>query len=127
MLFLVYINNLPDAIKSYKKLFANDIKLFSNVCINIEIDRLESNLQSIKKWSDDWQMVFKINKCSVLQLRHKNTRHNYKCKSQKGNVKLGHSISEKDLGIIMDPQFDFSSHTDNIASWANHQLGLIID
>jgi len=43
-LFLRYINNLPDAIKSCMKLFADDTKLSGNVSYNDKIDRLKSDL-----------------------------------------------------------------------------------
>jgi hypothetical protein len=125
MLFLVYINDLPDALISCIKLFADDTKLYSSVSSNTNIDLLESDLQSLMNWSGDWDMEFNASKCSVLHLGNKNIIHKYKCSSQGVIVELANSSSERDLGIVMDSKLDFGCHINNIVNKANRQLGLL--
>ena len=59
LLFLVYINDLPDELKSNAKFFADDTSLFTidkdkNESANI----LNDDLQLISNWAYKWKMLF---------------------------------------------------------------------
>ena len=59
LLFLVYINDLPNELKSHAKLFADDTSLFTIVKDkNESANILNKNLLSISKWVYDWKMLF---------------------------------------------------------------------
>ena len=50
LLFLVYINDLPDGLKTNAKLFADDTSLFSIVNdVNVSYNELNSDLSEINK------------------------------------------------------------------------------
>ena len=57
LLFLIYINDLPDGLRSNIKLFADDTSLFS-VVKNKEgsASDLISDLDMISKWAYNWRM-----------------------------------------------------------------------
>ena len=59
ILFLIYINDLPDGIKSICKIFADDTSLFSKVkdknCSTVE---LNNYLKTISNWAIEWKMLF---------------------------------------------------------------------
>ena len=59
LLFLVYINDLEDGIKSHVKFFADDTSLFSivrNAVVSAE--ELNHDLDKIQTWAHQWKMCF---------------------------------------------------------------------
>ena len=59
LLFLIYINDLPDGITSICKIFADDTSLFSKVLdINESANKLNTDLEKITKWAHQWKMQF---------------------------------------------------------------------
>ena len=58
-LFLVYINDLPNELKSTVKLYADDTSLFSIVRNKNESANIfNKDLLSISKWAHNWKMLF---------------------------------------------------------------------
>ena len=59
LLFLIYINDLPDGLSSNCKLFADDMSLFSIVHdLTISSSELYSDLAKISEWAFKWKMSF---------------------------------------------------------------------
>ena len=59
LLFLVYINDLPDGLQSNIQIFTDDTSLFSVVHNpNLSSDVLSSDLSLIKSWAYQWKMSF---------------------------------------------------------------------
>jgi hypothetical protein len=59
MLFLLYINDLPDAVTSPMRLFADDATVLKIYSDPSECQyALSEDLQSTSDWSDKWRMVF---------------------------------------------------------------------
>ena len=59
LLFLIYINDLPNESKSNVNLFADDTYFFTIVKDKSENDNtLNNNLMLISKWAYDWKMLF---------------------------------------------------------------------
>ena len=64
LLFLIYINDLPNELKSNAKLFADDTSLFTIVKDKTESANILSNdLSEISKWAYDWKMLFNPDPC----------------------------------------------------------------
>ena len=68
LLFLIYINDLPNELQSNAKLFADDTSLFAvandkNVCANI----LNNDLLAISKWAFNWKMLFNPDPKNLLK------------------------------------------------------------
>ena len=58
LLFLIYINDLPDNLNSLVKLFADDTSLFSTVhdpTLSAKI--LNDDLSRISEWAHKWKML----------------------------------------------------------------------
>ena len=57
LLFLIYINDLPDRLTSICKIFADDTSLFSKVFnINESANDLNTDLEKIRQWAYQWIM-----------------------------------------------------------------------
>ena len=68
MLFLLYINDINNAITSQIKLFADDSVLYRNIHNQNDQVILQNDLDTISSWAEKWLMKLNINKCSVLSI-----------------------------------------------------------
>ena len=75
VLFLIFINDLPDNIRSSVRLFADDCVLYRNIHSLQDCLTLQEDLTSLGQWEANWQMKFNVAKCHsmrVTQHQHHN-------------------------------------------------------
>ena len=68
ILFLVYINDLPEQVKSRVKLFADYTAISLALSLHIEAQVLQNDLLSLEKWEQMWDMNFNPSRCQVLHV-----------------------------------------------------------
>ena len=67
LLFLIYINDMPDGLKSSVKLFADDTSIFGIVKNkNDSAKDLTHDLSLISKWAFQWKMLFNLDPTGSL-------------------------------------------------------------
>ena len=99
ILLVLYMNDLPDIVKSTAKLFADDTKLYNQVTRdNSEgADQIQHDLETLEKWSDTWLLRFNASKCKCMHMGHENPARCY--------ILNGETIQaldeEKDLGVYL--------------------------
>ena len=71
ILFLAYINDLPEQVKSRVRLFADDTALYLAISSTTEREVLQTDLASLQQWEMMWDMQFNPSKCQVLQITKK--------------------------------------------------------
>ena len=54
LLFIPFINDLPDGIKSDVYLFADDTKIFRNITDGEDKEILQDDLEILENWSNTW-------------------------------------------------------------------------
>lgn len=121
ILFIMYINDLDSNIISKLGKFADDSKLGRGVSCKEDVECLRQDLAKLEKWSEDWQMQFNIDKCSVMHLGWNNIESDYRLNSST----LKKSELERDLGVLIDKNLKFSDHCSKVANNANITLGMI--
>ncbi|KAI8480560.1 hypothetical protein Bbelb_416830 [Branchiostoma belcheri] len=121
ILFVIYINDLPEAVASGIKIFADDSKLYKTVHDKTGEDALQQDLNTVGEWSQAWQLLFNVTKCKVLHLGRTNQKNSYSL----GGQTIEETVEEKDLGVTIDNQLSFHSHTAKAANKGNQVLGLI--
>ena len=62
---VLFINDLPDNIKSAIKVFADDVKLIGNA--NSQSDILR-DLEELEHWEKLWLLSFNVDKCKVVHV-----------------------------------------------------------
>ena len=72
-LFVIYINDIDDGITSSLLKFADDTKLLRKVGTQDDCEALQKDLHTMHKWSEDWQMLFNIDKCKCLHIGYMET------------------------------------------------------
>jgi len=125
ILFLIYINDLPDIVKSSVKLFADDTKLYAEVMSSNDSEKIQEDLNSLAKWSDKWQLKFNADKCKSMHIGRGNPKQEYHMNSGNKEVTIKQTDCEKDLGVTFDERMKFDIHIANIVNKANQRLGLI--
>ena len=69
ILFLVFINDLPEVVKhSSVQLFADDCILFKHIESSGNAMKLQQELTSLEESDQQWQMKFHPEKCTVMRL-----------------------------------------------------------
>ena len=68
ILFLIFINDLPDNIRSSVSLFPDDCVLYRNIYSIQDGLILQEDLTSLVQWEADWQMKFIMAKCHSMRV-----------------------------------------------------------
>ena len=66
ILFLVYINDLPDELSSKVRLFADDTAVYLTIGGSENGKVLQNDLDRLSMWEDRWDMEFNPSKCQVV-------------------------------------------------------------
>ena len=120
-LSVCFINDLPQTISLAVQIFADDTKIYRAISTPEDNSLLQKDLDSVTKWSQEWQLHFNEDKCKVLHLGRNNEGHSY----HMGHTELEATLVEKDLGVHMDHELKFHHHVNTSAKKANKILGLI--
>jgi hypothetical protein len=67
VLFVIYINDLPECVKSDVFLFADDMTIFREIKDDSDASIIQSDLIELFKWSETWLLKFHPDKCKVCQ------------------------------------------------------------
>jgi hypothetical protein len=68
ILFLIYINDISTRAASQIKLYADDTKLYREICDKtLDVQILQADLTHLQDWSKTWQLPFNTDKCEVIQ------------------------------------------------------------
>jgi hypothetical protein len=122
ILFLVYINDLPESITSQVRLFADDTAVYLTVNDKDETT-LQTDLDKLQEWSLKWDMSFNPAKCQVVQVTKSKSPHPtaYMLQGQT----LSTLSSARYLGVDLSNNLSWNTHTDRVATSANRTLGFL--
>ena len=128
LLFLVYINDLPNELKSSVKLFADDTSLFTIVKDkNESANTLNNDLLLISKWAYNWKMLFNPDPSKpaqeVLFSRKKKTQIHPTISFN--NIQVARASHHKHLGILFDEKLNFNQHIDTTILKINKGMSVI--
>ena len=68
VLFVIYINDIDCAVETIIKMLADDTKLYGRVRTKEQAFSIQSSLESVTKWANEWQMLFNLDKCKDLHV-----------------------------------------------------------
>ena len=124
VLFVLYINDLPETVKSDILLFADDTKIMRTITTREDACTLQNDIDSLQHWSHKWLLNFNADKCHVLTIgKFENIRHTHRYKIHERE--LDHVFEEKDLGVHFDAELKFEEHMAIKIKKANSIVGLI--
>ena len=123
LLFLIFINDLPNCVQSRIRLFADDCILYRNIRSNEDTIVLQDDLNKLADWEQKWGMDFHPDKCSTLHVTRSKTPilQDYILKGHK----LTSEASSKYLGVELHSDMSWRSHIDKTVKKANSTLGFL--
>ena len=123
ILFLVYINDLPDELSSQVRLFADDTAVYLTIRGAEDGKVLQTDLDRLSVWEDRWDMEFNPSKCQVVRVISSRTLFNiaYTLHVQVLEV----VTSAKYLGVDISSGLSWNPHIDRITGNAKRTLNFI--
>lgn len=125
LLFIAFINDLPETTCSKIKLFAEDSLIYYDTKSKADARLLQQDLLFLEHWAKDLHMVYNLNKCVVFSIKRQ-------MKSIKTNYTFhGHVLEEvessKYLGVTLTVSNDLkcNKHIEMVISEANRTLGFL--
>lgn len=123
LLFLLYINDLPNCVQSQVRLFADDCLLYRTIDSQHDQVALQNDLLELEKWALRWGMKFNPSKCTILTISRSTTplqRFYSLC-----GVILSQLDEAKYLGVTISSDLHWSKHIQELSSKCNSTLGLL--
>ena len=124
LLFLIYINDLPESVQSSKvRLFADDTAIYLALSVASHSSVLQQDLNRLQQWETKWDMKFNPSKCQVIHITKRKTV--IPTKYTLHNTILESVTSAKYLGITISNDLTWNTHINNITKKANQTLGFL--
>ena len=125
LLFLLFINDLPQSVRSSSMLlFADDAKCFRPITNPSDCSLLQDDLVRLLDWSNKWKLHFNISKCALVRFSYGtpiSPASSY-CMGDQDIVALD---CLRDLGVLISDDLSWSAHYDLLCSRAYKILGLL--
>lgn len=128
LLFLIYINDLPNSSDSFSyTMFADDCTIACNIDrnhLNIAHQTINDNLLPIVEWITANRLKINVEKTKYILYSYRGQN------SLRQPIKIGHEIVEqtdcvKFLGIKIDEKLTFSHHVSHISNKISSCLGML--
>ena len=119
LLFLIYINDLPNCVNlSTIRLFADDCLIYKEIHSQHDTDDLQADLDALQTWERRWLMSFHPQKCQLLRITRKPSPiiAQYNIHGQVLEV----ADTAKYLGVTLHKYYAWSKHISQRAKKANN-------
>ena len=70
LLFLIFVNDIPDWIRTNVRMFADDTKIWTRIRNTEDSRILQEDLNPLTDWSEEWLLALNPDKCKVMHIGH---------------------------------------------------------
>jgi len=123
LLFLAYINDLPQNIQSTVRLFADDTAIYATIRSATDSVTLQNDLKRLEKWELEWDMEFNPSKCQVIHATKR--KHPIPTQYFLHGIKIESVTSAKYLGVDIASNLSWDDHINRSTKKANQTLGFL--
>ena len=124
ILFLLYVNDLPDVVQNSKvACFADNTKIFRCIDSTSDAELLQSDLSNLEKWSSTSDLVFNQLKCKCMRVTRKTQPVTYPYQIK--DKQLTTTTVEKYLGVWIASDLTWTKHVLERCAKANKLLGVV--
>ena len=124
ILFLCYINDLPNQVYSAVRLFADDCLLYRNINTTHDAETLQEDIDKLQTWEADWLMEYNPDTCEIIRITNRRKKkivtnysiHEHQLKEVKG---------AKYLGVTIDRTLSWNEHINNVTKKANNSRAFL--
>ena len=125
LLFLVYTNDITDDITSDIHLYCDDTSLLSVATDPVvAAQRLNSDLNTLYKWSKQWFMVFNPSKTVSLTINNISKNHDNQPLMLE-NTLVSEVGEHTHLGVTFSKNMSWKAHINNLCKKASQRLGMM--
>ena len=127
LLFLIYINDITENIKSNIKLFADDTSLYVTVDNDAaEVTKqLNDDLLQISRWAESWLVKFNATKSKSLTVTLKKNVAHLELPLHFNDTTLETVCNHKHLGMVINSNLSWKDHIQQISENASKQLNIL--
>ena len=119
LLFLCFINDMPECVRSNIGIFADDCLLYRPIRKFEDHVKLQQDLDSLIIWAEKWGMKFNVKKCYQLSVKQTSS-HFYTMNGQ-----ILQQVEETPyLGISFSDNMKWTTHIDHIRKKSKFNAGL---
>jgi Reverse transcriptase (RNA-dependent DNA polymerase)/Endonuclease-reverse transcriptase len=126
LMFLLFVNDIPECVCNTCLLYADDNKLIAKVGSKADSLKLQKDIDKLCEWSKMWQVSFNYDKCKIMHFGKLNPKDQYYMTDFDGKqIQINVAKLEKDVGVTISDDLCFSRHIQIITARANQMLGLV--
>jgi hypothetical protein len=119
LLFLLFINDIPESIINELRIFADDVKMIVHPS---RTQAIQEDLDRLSTWENMWLLKFNLDKCKVLHIGKNNPLNKYNFLGSN----LCNCSTEKDLGVTFNEKGNFHDHIYTSISKAKSSLAWLL-
>ena len=123
ILFLLYINNLPERMRSQVRLFADDCLLYKKIKTFQDQLALQQDLTALQDWAHTWGMKFNATKCYLMSITTYTTPLHYRYTLD--NHILKQVTDNPYLGVLISDYGKWNNHIGKTTKRASCTLGFL--
>ncbi len=125
LLFIIFINDMPDNIRSKILLYADDSKLISILNGDNTLTLTQSEIDQLVSWANLWLMELILDKCKVMPFGDLSPT--LLTMNDKNNTPhpIETTLCERDLGVTVSANLKWHEHCSIISARANRVLGML--
>ena len=118
LLFICYVNDMPDKIKSTLKLYADDALLYREIHSPEDSKILQEDINMLQQWAECWMMNFNPVNCEYLRVTNKSSP--FATQYLINNNKIQQVSQAKYLGVHIDETLSWNFHVNFVCNKANN-------
>lgn len=122
---LLCINDLPDVVRSFNALFADNTKIYAPVKTEEHASIMQKDLEKLDQWSNKWQLKLNMSQCQMVHFGSSSTKHAYNMEDAETIKPLPKDTDDEDFGVLFDVNMKFSKHIAAVSNKATKILSMV--
>lgn len=122
--FIIFINDITSKVNSTCLLYADDLKLISNIDTVADCSSLQRDLDIISEWCSNNSLMLNAGKCNAMSYTRRQSPIRYDYNLDGSTLNRPNTFN--DLGVIFDHRLTFADHISHITASAYKILGFIL-
>ena len=129
LMFVMFINDLPEGIEGYCKLYVDDSKIIRVIEDDSIADTLQRDIDLVTNCTKECLTILYSSKCKVMHFGNKNPISDYFIDDLSTGQIINLEVSEclRDFGLFVSSDLKRNMHVSNIASKANKVLCMFVN
>jgi Reverse transcriptase (RNA-dependent DNA polymerase). len=124
LIFLIFINDLPNALTCKALMFADDVKLYKTISSFSDCVDLQEDINLLCKWCADNKIELNTSKCKIVSYTNKLSNLDFNYSVNQTILERVQSIT--DLGVVFSSDGKFNVQVSAVASKTVRKLGFVL-